>query len=61
MKTQIQMFYDEQRKIADLNLAFMAMVSDKRNPLTRAELQAMIDKRPHVYGRFSHWLDILEG
>jgi hypothetical protein len=56
MPTQMQMFYQEQRKIADLNALFMEMVKDG---MTRAELQKLITKRPHVYGRFSNWLPML--
>jgi hypothetical protein len=59
MKTQLQMFYDAQRRAFDLNCAFIDMVQDKHNPLTRAELEKLIAKRPLVYGRFSNWLDKL--
>lgn len=53
MKTQEQIYWEERRKIADLDHAFMAMVKDG---LTANELKALIAKRPHVYSRFSHWI-----
>lgn len=56
MKTQDQMFYDATRKAAELNQAFLDMVADG---MTRRELQALIDKRPNIYGRFAHWLEKL--
>ena len=55
-KTQIQMFYEEQRKIANLDHAFMDAVKEG---LTRNELQSLIERRPQVYSRFSDWLEKL--
>ena len=56
MKTQHQIFYEEQRKIADLNLAFLCMVEDG---LTREELMTLIERRPEKYERFENWLEKL--
>ena len=56
MKTQEQFFWEAHRKIADLNHAFMAMVKDG---MTAKELSALIDKRPQVYSKFSHWISKL--
>jgi len=53
MKTQEQFFWEEHRKIANLNQVFMEMVKDG---MTAKELEALIEKRPHVYSRFSHWI-----
>jgi len=56
MKSQLQMFYEEQRKIADANLTFLELVEDG---LTRQELQRNIERRPELWARFSNWLDKL--
>jgi hypothetical protein len=54
--TQLQVCYMADRKFAEMNLAFLDLVKDG---LTRKELQTLIDRRPHVYGRFNGWLDKL--
>lgn len=59
MPTQIQMYYAAERRTAELNLAFIELVQHRTNPLTRADLAALIRKRPHVYSRFAGWLDKL--
>ena len=56
MKTQHQIFYEEQRKIADLNTMFLCMVEDG---LTRKELMTLIERRPEKYERFENWLEKL--
>jgi len=55
MKTQMQMFWEEHRKIADGNLAFLELSKD----MTREELARCIERRPLLWGRFSNWLTIL--
>lgn len=55
-KTQLQMFYEEQRKIADAEQLFVEMV---RDGLTRAELQAAINRRPALWERYENWLAVL--
>lgn len=60
MKTQLQMFYEAHRKIADLNNTFMELIRHPTNPMTREDLKALIAKRPYVYGRFAGFLDKLE-
>lgn len=55
-KTQYQMFYEEQRKIADADHLFMELV---RDGLTRAELQAAINRRPVLWERYENWLPML--
>ena len=54
--TQLQIFEQERQRIAALNEAFMYHVNEG---MTKGELQALIDKRPEVYGRFAHWIDRL--
>jgi hypothetical protein len=54
--TQREMFYQEHRKIADGNNAFMELV---RGGLKREELERLIAKRPSLWSRFSNWLDKL--
>ena len=56
MKSQMQMFYEEDRKIGDLNELFMELV---REGLTRRELEINIARRPSLWGRFSNWLEKL--
>lgn len=55
-KTQYQMFYEEQRKIADADHLFMELV---RDGLTRAELQAAINRRPALWEHYENWLPVL--
>lgn len=55
-KTQYQMFYEEQHKIADADHLFMELV---RDGLTRAELQAAINRRPALWERYENWLPVL--
>ena len=54
--TQEQLYYQERAKIAALNEAFMYHVNEG---MTKGELQALINKRPEVYGRFAHWIERL--
>ena len=56
LKSQHQIFYEEQRKIAALNIAFLCMVEDG---LTRKELATLIERRPEKYERFENWLEKL--
>jgi len=54
--SQLDMFYREHRRIADLNSAFLDMINDG---MTKHELEKLIEKRPNVYGRFSSWIERL--
>lgn len=56
MKTQIQIFYEEQRKIGKGNETFLELVADG---LTREELQRNIERRPVLWSRFSGYLNTL--
>ena len=54
--TQLQMFYAEQRKIAEANETFLFMVKEG---MTREELAKCIERRPALWQRFENWLDKL--
>lgn len=54
-KSSIQIFYENQRKIANLNEAMMEMLYGP-NSITDNELKKLIEKRPHVYGRFAGYI-----
>ena len=54
--TQEQMFYQEQRKIADVDATFLELFDDG---LTREELARNIERRPSLWSRFSNWLEVL--
>jgi hypothetical protein len=56
MKTQMQIFYQEQRKIGEVNEAFAEIA---KLGLTRNELAKLIKKRPALWSRFSNWLKVL--
>ena len=55
-QTQLQMFYAEQRKIAEANETFLFLVKEG---LTREELARNIERRPALWQRFENWLDML--
>lgn len=54
--TQIQMFYQEQRRVADATEAFLFLVA---NGLTRQDLATNITRRPSLWGRCANWLAVL--
>ena len=56
MKTQMQIFYQEQRKLGELYETFNETV---KQGLTRKELAKLIKKRPALWSRFSNWLKVL--
>lgn len=56
MKSQIQIFYEEQRKIGETNQTFQELV---RDGLTREELQRNIERRPVLWSRFAGYLNTL--
>jgi len=53
--TQLQMFYAEQRKIAEGNRQFLEFVKD--GTMDKVTLRRLIAKRPALWGRFANWLD----
>lgn len=60
MQTQEQLLWQEHGRISAMNTAFMNMIRDPKNPMTDSDLAALIQKRPHVYGRFSGFLGTLD-
>lgn len=54
--TQKQHFELARRRIAARNEAFMEMVNHPTNPMTRRDLEALIERRPEVYGIYSGFL-----
>ena len=60
MKTQMQLYKEAERKLAEANQAFMDMVNDPVNPLTNDDLERLITRWPERYGRFSGFLGKLK-
>lgn len=57
MKTQYQFYCEAEARSGRLNEAFADLM--RNQDITRSELQALIAKRPEVYGRFAGYLDKL--
>ena len=55
--TQTQLFYQESAKLGSLNALMSEMVAN--GDITNAELAALIEKRPAVYGRFAGFVGTL--
>lgn len=55
MPTQKQLYYQAERKSADGHLAMLDLLYGT-NPITDAELQKLIDKRPLVYDKYAGYL-----
>jgi hypothetical protein len=53
MKTQLQHYYTEQKKIADTNKTFLFLIKEG---MTRLELKKLIEKRPATWARYKNWL-----
>jgi len=53
MPTQLQLFYAEQKKLGESNQLFLDLVNDG---MTREQLQANINRRPELWGRWQNWL-----
>lgn len=49
MPTQQQLYETARRHMADLNRAVMDMIHDPDNPMTNADLAALVERRPEVY------------
>ena len=58
MITQEQQFYKSHNRTAQINDIFMELVIDHN--LTSHELEKLIEKRPEIYGQFSHWVETLK-
>jgi hypothetical protein len=57
--SQKDMFYKASRDNAALDAEFSEMVNGP-NPITKAELERLIQKRPTLWGRWKSWLDKLQ-
>jgi hypothetical protein len=60
VKTQMQLYQEAERKLAEANEAFMDMVNDPVNPMTNDDLERLIARWPERYGRFSGFLGKLK-
>jgi len=58
--TQLQHFWKAHRKIADRDAAFFELVNHPTNPMTNADLKALIARRPEVYGRYAGFVGKLK-
>ena len=56
MKSQLQMFYEQTRKIGGANQTFLELVADG---MTREELARNIERGPVLWSRFANWMDKL--
>lgn len=56
MPTQVQLFYQEQRNIAEGNALFLELVD---GGLTREELDRCIERRPQFWSRFASYRELL--
>lgn len=54
--TQVQMFYQAQEQIAQADQHFMDMIKDPVNPLTNADLAALVEKYPQRWSRYSGYI-----
>lgn len=59
MPSQKQMQFGTFKKIAECDKAFLEMVENPEHPLTSYELQHLIEKRPSLWGRYTHWVKVL--
>ncbi len=59
MKTQLQLFYEAHRRISDRNNAFMDLVTDASNPMTKQDLERLIARFPMRYSMFTEYLAVL--
>ena len=55
--TQEEHFWKSHRRNADINNHFMELV--RTNNITANELEALIARRPEIWGRFANWIDKL--
>lgn len=56
MKTQEQLYWEAQRKIADSNETFLFLVKEG---MTANELKQNIQRNPRLWKRFENWVDKL--
>lgn len=56
-REQLQMYYGEFKKIAEVNELFMEFV--RNGEMTRETLEKLIKRRPSLWGRFAGFLNTL--
>ena len=59
MKTQYQMFYEAQSKIADADHHFMDLIKDPVNPLTNKDLIQLVARFPQRWERYAGYIGTL--
>lgn len=62
MNDAVQEWYAASRKLADANETFLFLVTkseDNPDPMTKEELERLIERRPALWGRYANWLDKL--
>lgn len=60
MKSQVELFYQEARRIGEKHRFFMDMIKDPVNPLTNDDLSKMIKRWPERYSCYSGFLGKLK-
>lgn len=58
--TQLQLYELTRKREAEINEHFMTMVTNIDNPLTSADLRALVINYPERWGRFEQFIPILE-
>lgn len=58
--TQHQIYETVRLNIANRDRAIMDMIHDPRNPMTNADLAALVERRPSIYGRYRGLIGKLE-
>ena len=56
-RTQKQLFYEAQKKIAEANRHVMEMIKDPYNPLTKKDLHLLADRFPERWNKYRTLLD----
>ena len=60
MSTQQQLYESSRQRLADSDHAFMELINHKTNPMTNADLAALIERRPEKYSRYSKYIGKLK-
>ncbi|MDE3021373.1 MAG: hypothetical protein KGI54_05890 [Pseudomonadota bacterium] len=55
-KDQLFLYYQAGDSIAKRDRAFMEMINDPKNPMTNADLKALILHRPAIYSRYKGFI-----
>ena len=59
-KTQLQMYWDSHNTISDMDKTFNDLITHPTHPLTKNELERLIEKRPSIWQRYSSFLKTLK-